>query len=182
MQRQLQQFEAGPQQLGKVGRRQRRGRGRGLGLAILVMPEGFLTAPPQAAAMPPRAGDPVWAVGPHRLGRAVAVGSVVSPSRLLPGSGPGFVARLPALMSYSGGPVVDRDGSLVGIVTAAMQETLAAELAALLTGVDLGGLAFGTERRVFVLDADAVLAEARCLLEAPHPSGSAWRAGCRHSP
>jgi S1-C subfamily serine protease len=155
-----------------------------LDLAVLVTPGGFLAAPPQAAAMPPRLGDPVWAVGPHRLGRAVAVGSVMSPPRLLPGSGPGFVARLPALMGYSGGPVVDREGSLVGIVTAAMQETLAVELAALLTGVDLGGLAFGAERRVFILSADAVLAEAQRLLagDAPHSSASAWRAGCRPGP
>jgi S1-C subfamily serine protease len=152
-----------------------------LDLAVLVMPEGFLAAPPQAAAMLPRAGDPVWAVGPHRLGRAVAMGSV---TRLLPGSGQGFVARLPALMGYSGGPVVDREGRLVGIVTAAMQETLAAELAARLTGVDIGGLAFGAERRVFILSADAVLAEAQRLLagDAPHPSASAWRAGCRPGP
>ena len=77
-------------------------------------------------------------------------------------------------MGFSGGPVVDREGRLVGLVTAAIQEPLGATLAARLTGTDIGGLAFGTARQIFVLGAAEARAEAARLLAAgdgPPPGG-----------
>ncbi len=119
-------------------------------VALLDIPDGFL-APALAAAAAPLAGDTVWAIGPHRLGRAIAAGRVMQPTAFVSGSGGGFTARLPVLMGYSGGPVVDREGHLLGLTTAALDETLGAHLVALLAGVDFAGLAFGEQRRVFVL-------------------------------
>jgi S1-C subfamily serine protease len=128
-------------------------------LALLALPDGSL-APAPAARAAPAAGEPVWAVGPHRLGRAVAAGRVVRPAAAVDGLGAGFVARLPALMGYSGGPVVDRSGRLVGITTAALDEALGAHLLALLLGgADWAGLAFGDARRVFVLGLASARAE-----------------------
>ncbi|MBV1800542.1 hypothetical protein [Siccirubricoccus sp. G192] len=60
VQRQLQQFEAGPQQLRKVGRRQRRDRGLGLAAAKDLPPE--LRPPLQPIRQAPRrlpAGQPL---------------------------------------------------------------------------------------------------------------------------
>jgi hypothetical protein len=128
-------------------------------LALLALPDGSL-APAPAARAAPAAGEPVWAVGPHRLGRAVAAGSVVRPAAAVEGLGAGFVARLPALMGYSGGPVVDRGGRLVGITTAALDEAVGAHLLALLLGgADWAGLAFGDGRRIFVLGLASARAE-----------------------
>jgi S1-C subfamily serine protease len=144
-------------------------------LALLALPEGFL-APAAAAAAPPEVGDPVWAVGPHRLGRAVAAGRVLwTTSAAAPaGGGAGFVARLPALMGYSGGPVVDRGGRLAGITTTALDEAVGAQLLALLAGADLAGLAFGDGRRIFVIGAGAAWAEAgRLAAGAPSAPGPA---------
>lgn len=147
-----------------------------LDLAVIEAPEGF-ARPAPAALAPPRAGDPIWAVGPHRLGRALAAGRVAGAAAVMPGLGEGFTARMPALMGFSGGPVVDREGRLAGLTTAALGETRAAQLAALLAGVDVAGLAFGEGRRIFVLGADAALAEARRLLldggmASPHRGGT----------
>jgi hypothetical protein len=91
--------------------------------------------------------------------------------------GAGFVARLPALMGYSGGPVVDRGGRLVGITTAALDEALGAHLLALLLGgADWAGLAFGDGRRIFVLG----LASARAELgRLGHDAGSGAAAAGR---
>lgn len=149
-------------------------------LAVLGAPEGFLREPAPTAGRMPQMGDPVWAVGPPQLGRAIAAGPVLSPAILVPGMGEGFMARIPALMGYSGGPVVDAEGHLVGLVTAALQEPLAAELVALLTGLDLAGLAFGRGRRVFVLDIAAAQREAHHLLDGAslRPSLPAAQTAC----
>jgi S1-C subfamily serine protease len=151
-------------------------------LALLELPDGSLT-PALAAPAAPAAGEPVWAVGPHRLGRAVAAGSVVRPAAAVDGLGEGFVARLPALMGYSGGPVVDRSGRLVGITTAALDEALGAHLLALLLGgADWAGLAFGDGRRIFVLGLASARAELRRLAapEAGAGGDAAAAASGRH--
>jgi hypothetical protein len=65
-------------------------------------------------------------------------------------------------MGYSGGPVVDSSGTLMGL-TSAMPGGGGASLLAFLTGADLDGLA-GADRQVFVLSIQRASAEAMRLL------------------
>ena len=130
-------------------------------LAVLRVPAGFLQPPPRSADEP-RAGEPVWAAGAPGLGSPVAQGVVEAPDAEMPGFGRGFTAWMPALMGYSGGPVVDAEGELLGL-TSALPGGGGAGLLALLTGADLDGLARG-ERRVFVLSIRRAGAEAGRLL------------------
>ncbi|MFL1460778.1 trypsin-like peptidase domain-containing protein [Roseococcus sp. DSY-14] len=120
----------------------------GTDLAFLDLPPGFLR-PAATAERPPRVGEPLWAVGPEGLGRAVASGPVLRPSLHLPGYGRGFTARLGALMGFSGGPVVNAQGQVAGLTTALLGRPGAAS-AALMLGADLDGLA-RPGREVFVL-------------------------------
>lgn len=136
-----------------------------LDLALLAVPEGVF-APLPVAPQPPLAGQDLWALGAPRAGAAVATGPVVLPAAWLPGHGPGLTARMPALLGYSGGPAVDAEGRLVGLVTA-LPRPGAAPLLAALSGLDLDGLAGGGVREVFLLSAPAALAEAARLLPAP---------------
>lgn len=124
-------------------------------LAVLRMPAGAIPARPGQA---PDRGARVWAVGPEGLGRAVAEGSVAQAQLRLRNFGPGFTARLGALMGFSGGPVVGRDGALLGLTTALTQPGAAPAMAAL-TGVDLDGILNGEAREVFVLSIQAIEAE-----------------------
>ncbi|MBO1077601.1 S1 family peptidase [Roseomonas haemaphysalidis] len=130
-------------------------------LAVLRVPAGFLLPPPRAAAAP-EAGETVWAAGAPGLGSPVARGVVEAPDAEMPGFGRGFTAWMPALMGYSGGPVVDADGTLLGL-TSALPGGGGAGLLALLTGADLDGLA-RRDRRVFVLSIRRAEAEAARLL------------------
>jgi S1-C subfamily serine protease len=132
-------------------------------LALLRAPEEF-AHPVAVAPGPPRAGDPVWALGPHRLGRSVAPGRVATPAIAYEGFGQGFTAQLGALMGFSGGPVVDRHGRLAGLTTA-MPAAGGAGLLAALSGFDLDGLTRGERRLVFVLGAEGVMAEVARLAE-----------------
>jgi S1-C subfamily serine protease len=140
-------------------------------LALLDLPDGFLTAAAVVEAAP-ASGEVVRAVGPHRLGRAIAAGRVMQPSASINSSGRGFIARLPVLMGYSGGPVLDHKGRLLGLTTAALDETVGAHLIALLAGVDFAGLVFGEHRRVFVLGIMAAQDESRRLIEAGSPTSA----------
>jgi hypothetical protein len=130
-------------------------------LAVLRVPDGFLLPPPRAAEAP-TAGETVWAAGAPGLGSPVARGVVEAPDAEMPGFGRGFTARMPALMGYSGGPVVDAEGVLLGL-TSALPGGGGAGLLALLTGADLDGLA-RRDRRVFVLSIRRAGAEAARLL------------------
>jgi S1-C subfamily serine protease len=130
-------------------------------LAVLRMPEGFLR-PAALAPELPVAGEAVWALGPEGLGRALAEGRVARPYVQMRGFGPGFTAGLGALMGFSGGPVVDRSGRVMGLTTALPQPG-AAPLLAAMTGVDLAGLAEGARRQVFILDIREAMAEAERL-------------------
>lgn len=123
-------------------------RSQRMDLAVLRVPVGFLAAPPSAEG-PPQRGEEVWAAGAPGIGHAVAQGRVEAPDAEMPGFGRGFTARMPVLMGYSGGPVVDREGRLMGL-TAALPEPGAAGALAFLTGADLDGLA-RRDRQVFVL-------------------------------
>ena len=103
-------------------------------------------------------GDAVWAAGMPGIGPGVATGTVEIPDAILPRFGRGFTARMPALMGYSGGPVVGNDGRLKGLVAAVPDEGGSGALA-LLAGMDLGGLAAGRGRRVFALSIHEVMEE-----------------------
>lgn len=154
---------------------------RAMDLAVLRMPEGFLRAASLAPDLP-RAGEAVWALGPEGLGRALAVGQVERPYVQMRGFGPGFTAGLGALMGFSGGPVVDGQGRVMGLTTALPNPGRAPLLAAM-TGVDLAGLAEGTRRQVFILDIREAMAEAErmgiSLAASPQrfaqPSRRPWR-------
>jgi S1-C subfamily serine protease len=122
---------------------------------VLLRADRPVFAAPACLGEAPQAGDLVWAVGAPRLGPAVAAGRVERVSARLDGAGTGFTARMPALMGHSGGPVVDRDGCLVGIATALVSPGAGALLGAL-AGVDLAGLAAGEGREVFALGLPAV--------------------------
>jgi hypothetical protein len=109
------------------------------------------------------AGTPLWALGAPSAGPALAVGEVVQPAVTLAGHGPGFTARIAALLGYSGGPALDGQGRLVGLVTA-LPRPGAAPLLAALSGVDLDGLASGPAgREVFFLSIEAATVEAARL-------------------
>lgn len=127
-------------------------------LAVLRMPVGFLR-PAILAPELPVAGEAVWAVGPEGLGRALAAGRVARPYVQMRGFGPGFTAGLGALMGFSGGPVVDRAGRVMGLTTA-LPSPGSAPLVAAMTGLDLAGLAEGPRRQVFILDIREAMAEA----------------------
>ncbi len=130
-------------------------------LAVLRVPAGFLLPPPRAADAP-EAGETVWAAGAPSLGSPVARGVVEAPDAEMPGFGLGFTAWMPALMGYSGGPVVDAGGALLGL-TSALPGGGGAGLLAMLTGADLDGLA-RRDRRVFVLSIRRAGAEAARLM------------------
>jgi len=130
-------------------------------LAVLEVAEDFARPAPLAARMP-QAGERVWAVGPQGLGRALAAGQVTRPQVEMTGFGPGFTAGLGALMGFSGGPVVDARGRVLGLTTA-LPNPGAAPTLAMLTGFDLAGYAQGEARQVFALGIQAVMAEAQRL-------------------
>lgn len=133
-------------------------------LAVLAVPPGFLPAAFGDAAA--GAGDPVEAAGIDASGdaetgeRRVVDGIVLDPSLDLPAFGPGLVVRLPgARPGFSGGPLVDARGRLVGMVTAlrpARGEALPS------AGGPSGTAPPGVE--AFALRADALRAEVRRLL------------------
>jgi S1-C subfamily serine protease len=136
-------------------------RSRRMDLAVLRVPAGFLQ-PPICATEAPRSGEAVWAAGVPGLGSPVAQGVVEAVDAEMPGFGRGFTARMPVLMGYSGGPVVDRNGVLMGL-TSALPGGGGASFLAFLTGADLDGLT-ARDRRVFVLCIQRAGAEARRLL------------------
>ncbi|MFZ6761542.1 MULTISPECIES: S1 family peptidase [Acetobacterales] len=136
-------------------------RSRRMDLAVLRVPRGFL-APVLRAADRPREGETVWAAGVPQLGAGIARGHVEAPDAEMPGFGRGFTARMPALMGYSGGPVVDAEGRLLGL-TSALPDPGAAGALALLTGADLDGLT-RRDRRIFALAIHRAEAEALHLL------------------
>lgn len=79
-------------------------------LAMLRTTSGFMR-PALIGERRPRLGDTVWAAGLPNLGASVAGGNIARPRVGVDGLGRGFTARMPALMGYSGGPVVDAPAS-----------------------------------------------------------------------
>lgn len=139
-------------------------------LAVLRMPQGFLM-PASFSPRSPNRNEPVWAAGTSGVGPGVAAGKVMAPHASLAAFGEGFTARIGALMGYSGGPVVGRDGAVVGLTTALVSPGAAPVLAAL-TGADLQGLLAKGGREVFVLGIGPALAEAQRLIAEADPGGS----------
>lgn len=92
-------------------------------LAVLEVARGVLPVVGLPRARP-RSGEPVVAAGVDATDgpggpRYEAAGSVVSPIADIAAFGPGLIARLPGgRPGFSGGPLLDRDGRLIGIVTA----------------------------------------------------------------
>ena len=137
-------------------------------LAVLAVPPGSFEPVPIHTA-PLLAGERLWALGAPSAGAALAIGRVERPAVQMLGRGPGFIARIAALMGYSGGPALDGQGRLRGLVTA-LPEPGAAPLLAMLTGMDLDGIARAqTGREVFFLSIAAATAESERI--AP----SAWQ-------
>lgn len=128
-------------------------------LAVLRMPAGFLH-PAAIAPDLPEPGESIWSVGPEGLGRSIATGHVARPAVQMLGFGPGFTAGMGALMGFSGGPVVDRSGRVMGLTTA-LPEPGSANVLAMLVGVDVAGFAAGNRRQVFILDIREAMDEAR---------------------
>ena len=140
-------------------------RSAAMDLAVLSVPPGIFAPVPVGA--PPPIGDRVWALGAPNAGPAMAAGVVTMPLVAMPGRGQGFVARIGALMGYSGGPALDAEGRLLGLVTA-LPGGGGAVLLASLTGIDLDGIARGSSgREVFFLS----IAEAMIESERIAPSG-----------
>jgi S1-C subfamily serine protease len=135
-----------------------------LDLAVLRVPPGFLRAVPPADGRLVAGGRLVAAgvvARPHGPGPVKAlVGTVTSGIMTLPPFGPGFIAAMPGIRSgFSGGPVFDQTGRLVGMTTALRRFGSAGSSRA------SGGLTEGDE--AFILSADAVRAEVRRLLRTP---------------
>ncbi len=126
-------------------------------LAMLRAPHGLLH-PALIAGDEPGRGERLWAVGPQGLGRAIAEGRVRREAVRMRSFGPGFTAEMGALMGFSGGPVVDAQGRLVGLTTALANPGMAPVMAAM-TGFDLDGVVNGRQREVFVLAMTEIMAE-----------------------
>lgn len=133
-------------------------------LALLRVPRGFLDPVPVGRAA--GAGTPVFAAGidasSGRPGsRLEADGVVTAPRAEIAAFGPGLVAEMPdARPGFSGGPLVDADGRLVGMVTA-LRPVKAGEAVA---SSGRGGRRAGATVEAYALRVDAIRAEVRRLL------------------
>ncbi|WP_299916072.1 serine protease [uncultured Roseobacter sp.] len=133
-------------------------------LAILSIDPDLLPVAPAGRARDAR-GDPIYAVGivadgnPRR--RLVISGTVASERRTLAPFGRGVIASMPRVKrGFSGGPVFDRNGQLVGMV-AALRE---------------GREDNRRTREAFILSADAIRAEVGRLQPALHSANNARNA------
>lgn len=145
-------------------------------LAVLEIPQGFLQqidsdarspvgARPVALTAPVAAGDRLAASGsvplrgpqlalPRRV-EGVATGRAVN----VPGLGPGLVASLPGTVpGFSGGPVVDGAGRLVGMIIAIRRLPAAGR-------TDGSGSRVALSDEVYVLSAAALLDEAQRIAQ-----------------
>lgn len=145
-------------------------------LAVLAVPSGFLPAV-AASDAPRRTGVAVVAAGVDASGarrdlpRMELRGTVIAPSRHVPAYGPGLVARVPGVRpGFSGGPLLDASGRLVGMVTAIRpgpSRDVTRSVAA--SGFTPRGAAPRQAEEAYVLGAAELRAEVRRLLAAHRP-------------
>jgi S1-C subfamily serine protease len=142
---------------------------RRMDLALLRTPPGFLPAVPRDDA-PGRAGLRVRGAGVDASGgpgagtRLELAGAVTDPRSELAAYGPGLVVRMPGVRpGFSGGPVLDAEGRLVGMITA-IRAGDAARGARAASGY--APLRRRPADEAFVLRAAEIRAEARRLLAA----------------
>ncbi|MEM8571358.1 MAG: serine protease [Pseudomonadota bacterium] len=97
---------------------------RRMDLAVLRVPPGFLP-PVSNRTVKSQAGMPIVAAGVDASGgrhsgkRLALLGQVRIPVRDIDVFGPGLIAGIPGVRpGFSGGPVLDRSGHLVGMLTA----------------------------------------------------------------
>jgi S1-C subfamily serine protease len=107
---------------------------RRMDVAVLSVPHGFLP-PVSAATTPGRSGLAVIAAGIDASGgrrsgsRLELWGRVRDPHKDIDVFGPGLIADLPGVRpGFSGGPLLDQAGRLVGMVTAIRRATPARSL------------------------------------------------------
>lgn len=133
-------------------------------LAVFAAPPDFL--PPVApAAAAPRRGLEVISAGVDAGGRAwpapkmALAGEVIEARAHVPAYGPGLIAWLPGVRpGFSGGPMFDRAGRLIGMVTAIRPAAEARRVEA--SGFAPGAARPAPAREAFVLRAGEVRAEA----------------------
>ncbi|MBB5222548.1 S1-C subfamily serine protease [Amaricoccus macauensis] len=135
-------------------------------LAVLGVRPGFLPVVPDARA-PALPGGTVVAAGVDaRDGpggpRYAAPGEIIDAAAEIAAFGPGLIVRLPlGRPGFSGGPLFDAEGRLVGMVTA-----LRSGGGAVAPAAASGRTAAGAETEAYALDAGAVRAEVARLLGA----------------
>ncbi|BDG73596.1 trypsin-like peptidase domain-containing protein [Roseomonas fluvialis] len=86
--------------------------------------DGLTVAPPTPRRAPPDATDRVFAVGSTGDGVWSVSGEVLPAAAARPFGTDLIAARLPVARGFSGGPVVDAQGRLVGVVMAAVADNL----------------------------------------------------------
>jgi S1-C subfamily serine protease len=133
-------------------------------LAILAIPPGFL--PPVGSHRASGVGLPVIAAGidgsggPTAGARLEVAGYVLAAHRHIAAFGPGLVARLPGVrLGFSGGPLLDSEGHLVGMVTAIRPGKPAAASSLVRSGAH-----DAVANEAYVLRADALRDEVQRLL------------------
>lgn len=142
-------------------------------MAVLAIPDGLLKtvgggfADVRAGAPVVAAGVDASSVGSSSARRQVS-GRIVSPRVNIAAFGPGLVARLPgARPGFSGGPLLDQEGRLVGMVTAIRPEeggSSAAPKAA--SGFAPVRQASVPAQEAYVLRADEIRVEVSRLMQA----------------
>jgi len=141
---------------------------RRMDVAVLAVPRGFLPAvPPDDASA--RFGLTVIAAGVDASGRRRDLprmqlsGRVLETGRYLPDYGPGLIARVPGVRpGFSGGPMLDGQGRLVGMVAAIRpgRDPAAA------SGFTPRHRAAAAAQEAYVIEAGALRSEVRRLLAA----------------
>ena len=151
-------------------------------LALLCQFGGDKLAAPPVREEPVRSAEPVFASGPMTLStrtRMVALsGAVRMTAQHDPRFGPGWIAQLPgARPGFSGTAVLDRQGRLIGMLTAIRTGTN--QDSAFVPARPASPPVAGHATQAFVLDAAAIRAEVMHMLaEARQAPAESHSEGC----